>query len=218
MTPGPYALLTGSGKDATLALHRGRAEGLDVTIGASLFDAASGRIAFHGTPAGLVRAQHEALGLESVVRPVGPEGFDAAFAALLAHLVDRGVRGVVLGNIHLEEIRAWYGSRLAAADLEHVEPLWGERPADLAREVVDLGYSAVVVSVMLAGGDPEWLGRTLDHALVAEIEAFGADPCGERGEYHTFVHAGPLFRASVSFRSGPTLEMKGHRLLELLEP
>ncbi|MBW3533861.1 MAG: ATP-binding protein [Gemmatimonadetes bacterium] len=211
-----YALCTGSGKDATLALHRARDAGLDVGVGLNLHDAASGRVAFHGTRAALVEAHCRALGLEPLLIPVEAGAFEPRFVEALRELAERGARGVVFGNVHLADVRAWYEERVRAAGLEHVEPLWGEPPADLVRDVVRLRYRALVVSVDLEQGRPSWLGRELDDALVAEMEAHGADPCGERGEYHTFVHDGPAFSSAVPVARGDEVEMKGHRLLDLV--
>jgi len=211
-----HALATGAGKDATLALHRARARGLDVTVGFNVFEESTGRVRFHGTRAALVERHLEALGLEPLLARSEPDDFEGVFSGVLAGLAERGVGGVVFGNVHLEGVRAWYEERVRGVGLEHVEPLWGEEPGALVREVVDEGYRAVVVSVDLERGDPAWLGRTLDHELVDEIEAAGADPCGEHGEYHTFVRDGPEFVAPVRLRAGRTVETEGHRLLDLL--
>lgn len=199
-----------------MALHRARASGLDVAVGFNLFDEESGRVAFHGTRRELVRRQCEALELEPLLVPVGKEGFEPAFLETLARLVASGVSGVVFGNVHLEDVRTWYEERTTASGLLHLEPLWGEEPIVVVSEVVGLGYRARVVSVDLELGDPSWLGRDLDDALVREILRSGADPCGEKGEYHTFVHDGPAFRRPVEARTGEVVEMKGHRLQDLL--
>lgn len=211
-----YALATGAGKDATLALHRARAAGLHVTVGFNLYDGETDRVAFHGTRVELVRAHCEALDLEPALAPVAPGAFESAFRGMLERLQAMGVEGVVFGNVHLADVREWYEARTTAAGLEHREPLWGESPADLVREVLDLGYRAVVVSVDLDRGDPAWVGRPLDHDLVARIEAHGADPCGEHGEFHTFVHDGPGFRRAVPVATGEVVEMRGHRLVDLV--
>ncbi len=216
MTNVVYALSTGSGKDATLALHRARAADLEVRFGLNLYDAETERVAFHGTRRSLVDAHIRALGLEPVVVPVGEEGFEPAFLTVLADLCARGVGGMVLGNIHLADVRAWYEERITGVGLAHVEPLWGERPPELARELLGLGYRPTIVSVDLEQGDPAWVGRELDLELLEAIEHFGADACGERGEYHTFVSDGPAFLQPVTFRTGETVTMKGHCLIDLL--
>ena len=213
--PRRWALSTGSGKDATLALHRARAAGLDVVCGANVYDAGTGRVAFHGTRAELVREHCEALGLEPLLVPTEEGAFEATFLETLQLLRERGVHGVVFGNIHLADVRAWYEERVLDAGLAYEEPIWGEEPAELVRELVGLGYRARVVSVDLERGDRAWLGRTLDEALVREIEESGADPCGEHGEYHTFVSDGPAFRRPVATEQVAVHEMEGHAFLDL---
>lgn len=213
-----YALSTGGGKDATLALHRARARGLEVPWAYSIHEGNTGRIRFHGTPASLVRAQAEALGLELLQAHTHPEDFESVYLDILDRWVSREAEGVVYGNIHLADVRGWYEERTRDRGLDHQEPLWGEDPGNLVREFIRAGYRAVVVGVHLEVGDPDWLGEELDERLVSEIEEAGADSCGERGEYHTFVWDGPLFRWPVPFRLGSRMEMDGHRFVDLTAP
>lgn len=210
-----HALATGAGKDATLALHRARARGLEVRFAFNVFEGTSGRVRFHGTRAELVEAHARALELEPVLTHTHPDSFEDAFDGVLRTLSERGADAVVFGNVHLEGVREWYEERVRGAGLEHVEPLWGDPPGALVRELVELGYRATVVSVDLERGNPEWLGRELDHGLVEQIEASGADPCGEHGEYHTFVWDGPGFHEPIGFARGEVVEIEGHRLLDL---
>jgi diphthine-ammonia ligase len=208
-----WALATGAGKDATLALHRARAEGLDVTHAFSIYEGNSGVVRFHGTPPELVGAHCGALGLELLVAHTHPRDFDAVLAELLDELRARGVSGVVFGNIHLADVRAWYEERTTGHGLRHHEPLWGEEPAALVRDFVALGFRATVTGVNLERGVRAWVGREVTREWIAEVEAHGADPCGEFGEYHTFVHGGPGFRAPVAFDRGAPIEMEGHAVL-----
>lgn len=210
------ALSWSGGKDSALALHRLRAQGAAVRWLVNLFEASSGRVRFHGVRAELVRAQAQALGVELVQRPVTSDGFEAAFLEVLEDLKRRGCGAVAFGNVHLEDVRAWYEERVRRAGLAHVEPLWGGEPARLVREFLSLGYGAVVVSVDLARGRPEWVGAELDEAFLQAVHAAGADPCGEFGEYHTFTFRGPAFRFPVSFRWGLRVERDRHRLVDLL--
>lgn len=211
-----WAVATGAGKDATLAYHRARVEGLDVRYGFSVYEGSTDRIRFHGTRVELVEAHGRALGLEVLLDHTHPRDFEPVFEGLLGALRERGVDGAIFGNVHLDDVRAWYRERTEAADLRHVDPLWGDDPAEVVREFVARGYRAVVVSVDLERGDPAWLGEELDLDLIRSVEARGADPCGEHGEYHTFVWDGPAFEEPVRFRRGETVEMEGHRLLDLI--
>ncbi len=182
----------------------------------SIHEGNTGRIRFHGTPAALLREQADALGLELIQAGTHPDDFESVYLRLLEELVGKEVEGVVYGNIHLRDVRAWYEERTRREGLSHLEPLWGGAPREIAREFVDLGYRATVVGVDLTLGDPSWLGRELDHAFVDQLEGSGVDACGERGEYHTFVWDGPLFRKPVGFRTGRILERDGHQFLDLL--
>jgi diphthine-ammonia ligase len=212
---GHWAVATAGGKDATLALHRAREAGLTVRWGLNIFEGNSGQVRFHGTPRPILEAQLHALGLEPRLQATHPRDFEAVLAGLLTGIKEDGARGVIFGNLHLEEIRAWYESRVLAAGLEHREPLWGQRPLDVVQAVVDEGFQARVVSVNLELGDPDWLGQPLNAELVRRFERSGIDPCGEHGEYHTLVTDGPGFERPLPIRIGGTLEREGHRTLEL---
>jgi len=213
---GSCALCWSGGKDSALALHRLRAQGTAVRWLVNLFEQSSGRVRFHGVRAELVQVQAAGLGLQLVQRPVTPEGFEAAFRAALGELRARGCEAVAFGNVHLQEVRAWYEERVRAAGLTHLEPLWGSPPGKLVREFLDLGYGAVVVSVDLRLGKAGWVGAQVDEAFLRSVEEAGADPCGEFGEYHTFVFSGPAFLRPVRFRMGQLLEREGHRFVDLL--
>jgi uncharacterized protein (TIGR00290 family) len=209
--------MSSAGKDCTLALDRARRRGLDVRWLANVYEANTGRVRFHGVRHALVEAQARALRLEPVLRATHPDSFETAFERLLADLAGRGCTGVIFGNISLGDVRAWYEQRVRAMGLEHMELLWGEPAIELLYEVVERGYHGLVVSVNLRERAREFLGRELDADLVTELGITDElDPCGERGEFHTFVYDGPEFRNAVPFEVGETLELEGHRFLDLV--
>jgi len=197
-----HAVSFSGGKDSMLALDRAIRAGYRVSALLTLYDGASDRVRFHGVPMGVMRAQADALGLPARHHPTAPETFERVFLAALGELRAEGIGGLIFGDIHLADVRAWYEGRVRAAGLEHVEPLWGEDPAALAAEVVARGYRAIITCLEDATTDPAWLGRPLTGALVAEFARRGIDPCGERGEYHTLVTDGPLFRAPLAIQLG----------------
>ena len=211
------ALSWSGGKDATLALDRALRQGLDVRYLFNTHEAITGRVRFHGVRRQLVVAQAASLGLELLQAETHPHDFDLVFLGLLDRLRGLGVEAVVFGNIHLADVRDWYEQRVHSFGLHHLEPLWGSPPAAVAREFVDRGFRARVVSVNTALAPDDWLGRELNHALLDEIEREPAvDPAGERGEYHTFTYDGPLFRWPVSFIEAGVFEREGHRVLDLV--
>lgn len=213
----PYALMTSGGKDSTLALDRAVRRGLDVTHLVNVYEGSTGRVRFHGVRHQLIAQQVHALGLELLSAHTTPDDFETVFTRMLEDVKRRGLEGVVFGNIHLADVRAWYEERVRAAGLEHVEPLWGDPPIEIAWEVVERGYHALVVGVDLTQGAAQLLGREFDADLVTELGVTDdLDPCGERGEYHTFVYDGPTFAQPVAFTLGERVEIDGHRFLDLI--
>lgn len=210
-----WVLATAGGKDATLALARAREEGFDVRWGLNIFEGNSRLVRFHGTPEPVLRAHLDALGLEPLLGETHPDPFEVVLVRLLGQAREEGATGVLFGNLHLVEIRAWYEDRVRTAGLEHHEPLWDIPPEKVSREVVSRGFRARLVSVNLELGNPDWLGRELDDDLVDEFVAAGIDAAGERGEFHTLVWDGPGFQSPVPFHSLGVEEREGHRFERL---
>ncbi len=191
------------GKDSALALHRARGAGLEVNQLLTFYDEATGRVRFHATDSEMISRQAMATGAGAWngIGSSWPE-MEAQLEFELQKLHDSGVTGVVFGDIHLADVRAWYEDRVRAAGLDHVEPIWGEASAGLLKEFVDIGGRAVVTCVDLTRLDASWLGRIVDEGFVDEIIATGVDACGENGEYHTFAFEGPMFLRPVRWRAG----------------
>jgi len=189
------------GKDSALALWRARRSGLDIGWLVNVYDRATERVRFHATPVEAIACQADAAGVPLVRVPTDWETFDGSLRDAFAALVRQGCRGVVFGDIHLADVRAWYEERTRAAGLEHVEPLWGEAPAALLAEFVAIGGRAVVTCIETTKLDDAWLGRVIDADFVRDITPTGIDPCGENGEYHSFAYGGPFFRRPVAWRA-----------------
>ena len=202
LADGGYAVCFSGGKDSMLALDRAVRSGLRVTRLVTLYDEASERVRFHAVPVAVMRAQGAALGLPLRLYPTTPASFEAVFLSALADLRADGISGVIFGNIHLADVRAWYEERVRAAGLDHVEPIWGEPPDRLVREVLARGYTAMLTCVEEAKAERDWLGQPLSEELIAAFERRGIDCCGEYGEYHTLVTDGPLFRWPLAVRWG----------------
>jgi uncharacterized protein (TIGR00290 family) len=197
-----HAVLWSGGKDSLLALHRARRGGLDVRRLLNFHDADTRRVRFHGTRLEMLQAQAEMLGVELISVGTTWGDMEARLRGELAALAAAGFEGVVLGDIHLADVRAWYEERVTAAGLAHVEPLWGEAPLELLREFVGCGGRAVVTCVDLEKLDEGWLGRVIDGRFVEQVGASGVDPSGENGEYHSFAFAGAAFAAPVRWVPG----------------
>lgn len=211
-----------SGKDSAWALHELRRRddvavvGLLVTV-----NAAFGRVAMHGVRESLVRAQAQAAGLPlEVVRiphPCSNAEYDAAMRAAMERARAAGVEAIAFGDLHLEDVRRYREERLAPTGIEPLFPLWGRDTAALAREMLDAGLGARVTCLDPRLVPASLAGREYDERLLAELPA-AADPCGERGEFHTFAFAGPMFTRTIPHEVGESVEREGFLFTDLLEP
>jgi uncharacterized protein (TIGR00290 family) len=216
MTPEPIILSWSGGKDSALALARLREDPRVQVVGLlTTVTAGYDRVSIHGVRRALLHAQGAALGLpvhEVTLQPESSnQAYDAALAGALGELRERWPEGrrVAFGDIFLRDVRQYREDRIAALGFEGVFPLWGEPPDELAREVIARGIRARLVCVDTQALSAAFAGRAYDGDLLAELPD-GIDPCGENGEFHTFVSAGPGFRAPIPYDVGEVV-MRGDR-------
>jgi diphthamide synthase (EF-2-diphthine--ammonia ligase) len=166
----------------------------------------------------ILRAQHQAIGLPSVIVPIPypcpNEIYEARMAGALEDAKRQGVTHVIFGDLFLEDVRAYREQKLAGTGIAPVFPLWG-RPTDaLAREMIDAGVETYLVCVDLKQVPKDLAGRRFDRALLAALPP-GADPCGEKGEFHSCVTAGPMFDRRIEVKVGETIERDGFAYTDL---
>ncbi len=201
------------GKDSALALWAMREElGTAPTALLTTITEEDGRVGTHEVPVELVRAQASAVGLPLVeVRvPQGPSNrvYEERLAAALTSPPLAGVGTVAFADLFLADIRAYREAQLAAIGRDCTFPLWGRDTTALARSFVESGFAATLVCVDLSRLDPSFAGRSFDRDLLRDLPD-GVDPCGENGEFHTFVSAGPVFAAPVPFESDGDVRRDG---------
>jgi diphthine-ammonia ligase len=212
---GRYALMWSGGKDSALALDRARRSGVEVSRLVSFYDSATRRVRFHATRVEMLEAQAAAINISLRAIPTSWPDMEAMLRHELSTLREEGFAGVIFGNIHLADVRAWYEERVTAAGLEHIEPIWGEPPEDLLSEFISTGGRAVVTCVEIAKLSEAWLGRVIDANFAADLQATGIDACGENGEYHSFAFAGPVFSKAVAWTAGEQRLVSGFAQLDL---
>ena len=202
------------GKDAYLGFARAVAAGGRPRALVCMLHEDGDRSRGHGLPVALLEAQAEALGIPLVTRATTWDDYEATYVSVLHELRAQGVEAGVFGDIDLEGHRVWVEGVCEVADLSCHLPLWQEPRRRLIGELLEGGVRATVVAVDAAKLDASFLGRELTAELVAELEAAGADACGEEGEYHTMVSAAPLFSAPVPLVWDGREERDGHWVLK----
>jgi uncharacterized protein (TIGR00290 family) len=198
----PVVLSFSGGKDSVLALERLRADGWDVRALLAAVVEDDGTLAMHGVPERLVALQAASLGVPlaplRVPREAANPVYEARLAAALEPFRAQGVGHVAFGDLFLADIKAYRDALMARLGFEPVYPLWRADTAALAQRLVDEGYRGVAVCIDTAKLGAEWAGRELGAEFFAGLPA-GIDPCGENGEFHTFVYDGPAFAYPVRF-------------------
>ncbi len=209
-----------SGKDSAWTLHLLR-HTPDVEV-AGLFTTmaeGSGRVAVHGVRAQLLDAQAAAVGLTlyklPIPRPCPNAVYEAVIAAFIAQMKGEGVTHVAFGDLFLEDIRRYRERQFAGTGVELLFPLWGLPTRALAEEMTASGLRAWITCVDPRQAPREWAGALFDPEFVSRIPA-GVDACGERGEFHTFAFAGPMFRAQIATRVGSVAERDGFVYADVL--
>ncbi len=204
-----------SGKDSALALLHLLEEGFQVDSLLVTVTEGFERVSMHGVRRLLLHRQARSLGMQICEVPIPPncsnEEYEARMERVLRNFLDRGVRKVAFGDIFLEDMRAYRERNLAKLSMQAIFPLWGRSTEDLARTFVSLGFRAVVTCVDTQALDGRFCGREFDLSFLEELPQ-GIDPCGENGEFHTFVYAGPIFAHPVRFRLGRKVLREGRFL------
>jgi diphthine-ammonia ligase len=211
----PLAAVSWSGgKDSCAAFERSR-DAFDVVAALTMVDESGARSRSHGIRVELLRAQTEALGLTHVMRSCDWSTYEQEFENGLRGLQAQGVTHVVYGDIVYPQHRAWAERLSERAGLVAVEPLFGIATLEVARSFVASGARATIVAVEASKLDASWLGTELSDEAIGRLVALGVDPCGENGEYHTFVTVSPSFARPVAIATGEIVQVRGYWAVDL---
>jgi uncharacterized protein (TIGR00290 family) len=202
-----------SGKDSAWSLNVLRGGGrAEVTALFTTVNAAFDRVAMHAVRRGLLEAQARAAGLDlhviEIPHPCPNADYERIMDTFVAEARAQGVEAMAFGDLFLADIRAYRERQLAGTGIAPLFPLWGRDTRALAGEMIDGGLEAYVTCVDPGKLDRGFAGRRFDRSLLADLPD-GVDPCGENGEFHTFVAAGPMLAAPIAVRPGDVTERDG---------
>ncbi|MEG0005738.1 MAG: diphthine--ammonia ligase [Clostridium sp.] len=198
-----FAISYSCGKDSTLALYRMIKEGnIPIALIVNFYEDDT-RSWLHGVNEDLLNKISSSLNIPLIKSKHNKSSYGQEFEKSLIKARQMGADCCVFGDIDIEEHRTWCSDRCMASEIECIHPLWQENRKKLAYEFVDLGFKAIIKAVSKQHKlNPIILGRPLTRSEIDFIEKCGADPCGENGEYHTFVYDGPLFNKKIIFNQG----------------
>ena len=210
-----------SGKDSAWMVHVLRQKpGVELGGLLTTVNVTAQRVAMHAVRVDLLQAQAAALGLPlrqvAIPSPCSNEQYELAMSEAVRQAIDDGFTHVAFGDLFLEDIRAYREARLAGTGLTPLFPLFGADTASLAREMTNAGLRARITCVDPRVLDRGFAGREFDAALLTELPST-VDPCGERGEFHTFAYAGPMFRYPIAIESGVVVEREGFVFADVWE-
>ncbi len=187
------------GKESALATYKAISQGHQVSYLVNFLSEDGKRSRSHGIKAEVLDLQSEAIGIPIVQVKTSWENYEENFKKVVTELKEKGIEGGVFGDMDLEEHREWIERVCAELGIKPLLPLWGIGPGDLLADFWQSGFKAIVVATRL---EKNLLGRSLDKAFLDEIQKFGCHPCGESGEYHTFVFDGPIFKRPLKVTHG----------------
>lgn len=209
-----YAANWSGGKDCCLALWKTVQKGLKVGYLLNMTEEDSTKSVSHGLDKRLIALQAEAMAFPIVQRAATRQTYEANFKAVLAELKEKGVTGLVTGDIFLQVHRDWIERVCRESGMEAMLPLWEIDTYQLLRDFTGAGFKTIIVSVKADVPGKDWLGKEISSATIVEFcrltKQLNIDPCGESGEFHTFVYDGPLFKRPVRVKGG-TPVLRGDR-------
>lgn len=207
------------GKDSCFALYRAVLSGLQTCFLLNFINRDVQRSMSHGVDPKLIAAQAEALEIPIVQRETTWDTYEQEFKRAVAELKQKGVKAVVFGDIDLEEHKDWTTRVCEELGVRPILPLWGEAPQKLLNEFIEAGFEAIVVCAKAEFFGEEWLGQKVGAEFMKELHRLNKEsnvhPCGEQGEYHTFVTDGPIFKQRIKIIDSEKVLREGYRFLDI---
>jgi uncharacterized protein (TIGR00290 family) len=210
----PVVLSWSGGKDSTMAAyHLLASQKYEIRSLLTTVTEEYDRISMHGVRRDLLEQQAESLGIPlhkiMIPKDCTNEIYEARMREAMSHFKAQGIAKIAFGDLFLQDVKQYRDERLAQAGMTGLYPIWMRDTEELVRTFIGLGFKALLACVDTQAIDASFAGREIDHELLRDLPE-SADPCGEYGEYHSFVYAGPIFKKAIACRAGDRV-MRGER-------
>lgn len=209
-----YLASWSGGKDSCFACHRALAQGYNISHLVNFISREYKRVSFHGTEKRMIQLQGQSIGIPVFQKETTPDGYEQEFKEAVRALLPEGIKGMVFGDIYLDEHKEWVERVCSDLGIEALEPLWGQSTESILTGFIDAGFEAVVVGAKAELIDEEWVGRGVDRDFMNYLKSKDIDLCGENGEYHTLVVGGPLFKRKIEITESRTIRRDGYWFLD----
>ena len=187
------------GKDSCLACYKAMQQGYRVKYLLNLISREYKRCCFHGIEAKLLQLQAELISIPLIQKEVTADmqEYEKEFKEAVTELKAQGIRKMVFGDIYLLDHMNWVERVCKDLDIEPIEPLWNISPVTIMEEFINLGFKAIIVSCQADKFSKDFVGKEVNRDLLVELKSRNICPCGENGEFHTFVFDGPIFKKPI---------------------
>jgi len=204
------------GKESSLSFYKAQKLGIDISCLLNMISEDGRSSRSHGIASVFLKAQAEAIGIPIIQRKTTWENYEEEFKKAVLDLRKEDVKTGIFGDIDLQEHRDWVERVCKDIGIKPVLPLWQGQRKKMLEKFIDAGFQAIVIATQVSSLGKEWLARKIDGKFITDLKAMdGIDLCGEKGEYHTFVYDGPIFKKPVEFIIGKKILKNNHWFLEL---
>ncbi len=204
------------GKDSCFACYSAIHMGYEISHLVNFVSEEYKRVSFHGIEARLIKLQSELAEIQLVQKETTPNGYEQEFKDTVQSLIPQDIKGMIFGDLYLEEQKQWVERVCGELEIETIEPLWKIDTEKIINDFINEGFEAIVVSSQKRFVGKEWIGHKVDREFLEYLKTKpDVDICGENGEYHTFVVGGPLFKGKIDITKSEIIERDGYWFLDI---
>jgi uncharacterized protein (TIGR00290 family) len=212
-----YIASWSGGKDSCFACYKAICNGYTISHLMNFISKEYKRVSSHGIESKLIQLQAEAINIPLLQKETTWDEYEKDFKETVKSLIPNGIKGIIFGDIYIQEHKDWVDKVCKELRIEAIEPLWRKEPEKILLEFINEGFEAIIVSADSNLFEKEWVGRKVDKEFLRYLKENNIDICGENGEYHTFVVDGPIFKKKIRIAESNIVMRNGRWFLDTLK-